>query len=152
MTGKRAGNTMGIRAYLYASFFDNKGPVMQLPVPQGRTVTGAFYKNVVLIRLKVHFKRRRPKTGLKHLRLLHDNAPAHKARIVTEFLDSEKVNYPPNTIFSPDLARCDYFCLSNSIPSIWNPQQNGGNIRRLPSCRVVKPYQWTRPFAEGGDS
>ena len=29
-------------------FFDNKGPVLQIPVPKGRTVTASFYKNTVL--------------------------------------------------------------------------------------------------------
>ena len=60
MTVKRAENSMEIRAYikarslpclkhtvnkvLHVIFFDNKGSVMQLPVPKGRTLTGAFYK------------------------------------------------------------------------------------------------------------
>ena len=87
----------------------NKGPVMQLPVPKDRTVTRAFCKNVVLKKLKAHFKRRRPKTGLKYFRLLHDNAPAHKAHIVTEFLKSKKVNILTRPPFSPDLAHCNYF-------------------------------------------
>ena len=46
---------------------------------------GKFYKNVVLRKLKTYYKSRRPKTGLKYVRLLHDNAPAHKAHIVTNF-------------------------------------------------------------------
>ena len=74
-----------VKKVLYVIFFDNKGPVMQLPIPKGRTVTGALYKHFV----KAHFKRRHPKTGLKYLRLLHDDSPAHKARIVTEFLEFE---------------------------------------------------------------
>ena len=98
-----------VKKVLHVVFLDNKGPVMQLPVPRGRTVTGAFYKNVVLKKLKAQFKRRRPKTGLKYLRLLHDNAPAQKALIVTEFLESEKVNVLSHHPFSPDLAPCNYF-------------------------------------------
>ena len=94
-----------VKKALYVIFFDNKGPVMQLPVLKGRTVKGEFYKNVVLKRLK----KRRPNTGLKYLRLLHDNTPAHKARIVTEFRQSEKLNVLPHPPFSPDLASCDYF-------------------------------------------
>ena len=73
-------------------FFD-KGPVMQLPVPKSRTITEAFYKNVVLKKLKAHFKR------LTYLRLLHDHAPTHKARIVTEFLESKKVLCSPTLPF-----------------------------------------------------
>ena len=34
------------------------------------------------------------KTEHKHLRLLHDNAPAHKACTEAEFLESEMVNTP----------------------------------------------------------
>ena len=82
---------------------------MQLPVLKGRTITGAFKKNIVLKKLKAHFKRHSPETGLKYLCLLHDNAPTHKARIVTEFLESEKVNVLPHPPFSPDLAPCGYF-------------------------------------------
>ena len=36
-----------VKKVLYVIFFDNKRPAMQLPVPKGKTVTGAFYKNVV---------------------------------------------------------------------------------------------------------
>ena len=39
-----------------------------------------------LKKLKTDFKKRNPKTGLEYLRLLHDNAPARKAGIGTEFL------------------------------------------------------------------
>ena len=91
-----------VKKVLYEIFFDNKGPVMQLPVPKGRTVT------FVLKKLKAHFKRLHPKTGLEYLHFLHDNASAHKARIVNEFLESEKVNVLPYPPFSPDLVACDF--------------------------------------------
>ena len=80
----------------------------KLPVPKGRTVTAKFYKNVVLRKIE-ETKMCHPKTGLKHLRLLHDNAPAHKAHLVTKFLESEKVTVLPHPPFSPDLAPCNYF-------------------------------------------
>ena len=81
---------------------------MQLPVPKGRTVTAAFYKTV-LKKLKAHLRRRHRKTVFKCLLFLHDDAPAHKAHIVTEFLKSEKVNVFPHSIFSPDLAPSDCY-------------------------------------------
>ena len=31
-----------VKKVLFEIFFDKKGPVMQLPVPKGRTITGAF--------------------------------------------------------------------------------------------------------------
>ena len=49
-----------VKKVLYVIFLDNKGQVIQLPVAKDRTVTGAFYKSVVLKMSKAHFKRRRP--------------------------------------------------------------------------------------------
>ena len=51
----------------------------------------------------------RPKSGLQHVKLLHDNAPAHKASVVVDFFTSEKVNVLPHPPYSPDLAPCDFF-------------------------------------------
>ena len=98
-----------VKKVLYALFFTNKGPAIQITMPKGRTVTGKFYINVVLRKLKNYYKSRRPKTGLKYGRLLHDNAPAHKARIATDFLGSEKVTVLPRPPYSPDLTPCDCF-------------------------------------------
>ena len=36
---------------LYAIFFDSKGPVFQIPVPKGNSVTGKFYRESVLTQL-----------------------------------------------------------------------------------------------------
>ena len=79
----------------------------KIPVPKGKTVTAKYYRDVALRKLKKVYKRRRPQTGLKYLRLLHDNAPAHKACIVTEFLESEKVKVLHHPPYSPDLAPSD---------------------------------------------
>ena len=49
-------------------------------------------------RLKKYFLNRRPATGLRGVRLLHDNASSHKAAIVREYLKQEKVvelQHPP---------------------------------------------------------
>lgn len=117
-----------VKKVLYAIFFTTNGPAMQTAVPKGRTVTGKFYKNVVLRKLKKYYQKRRPKTGLKYVRLLHDNAPAHKARIVTDFLESEKVTVLPHPPYSPDLAPCDYFLfpkLKNHLSGMRYRSRNG---------------------------
>ena len=36
---------------LYAIFFDSKGPVLQIPVPKGSSVTRKFYRESVLTQL-----------------------------------------------------------------------------------------------------
>ena len=63
--------------------------------------------------LKKYYQKRRPATSFKHVRLLHDNAPAHTSPIVTAFLKKEKVTVlpppPPSLPPPPDLAPCDFF-------------------------------------------
>ena len=106
------------------------GPAIQTPVPKGRTVTGKFYKNVVLRKLKNFYKSRRPKTGLKYVRLLHDNAPAHKARIVTDYLEAEKVTCTilPHPPYSPDLDPCDYFVFPKLKNHLSGRRYNSRNV------------------------
>ena len=46
---------------------------------------------------------------------MHENAPAHKTRFVTDFLESERVTVLPHPPYLPDLAPCDYFQNLNII-------------------------------------
>ena len=71
---------------LYAIFFDSKGPVLHIPVPKGSSVTGKFNRESVLTQLVDFYQKRRPRTGVRSIKLLHDNAPAHKSATVQEYL------------------------------------------------------------------
>ena len=94
-----------VQMVMYAVFFSTQGPAIQISVPKGRGVTGKVYRDKALKK----FKRYHPKSGIKNIRLLHDNAPSHKAGIVTEFLQQEKVTVLPHSPSSRDLAPCNYF-------------------------------------------
>ena len=89
---------LSTKKVLYASFFSGEGVAIKVPVKKGKSITRKYYKDVVLKKLKKYYQKRRPATGFKHVRLLHDNAPAHTSAIVT----------PPPPYF-PDLAPCDFF-------------------------------------------
>ena len=94
---------------LYAIFFDSSGPVVQVPCPSGHTVTGRFYKNSVLKKVKEFYNKNRPSKGWSGVHLLYDNASSHKCEVVKSFLAFEKVkvlNHPP---YSPELSPCDFF-------------------------------------------
>ena len=52
---------------LYAIFFDSKGPVLQIPVPKGSSVTGKFYRESVLIQLDF-YQKHRPRTGVRGIK------------------------------------------------------------------------------------
>ena len=94
---------------LYAIFFDWKSPVLKIPVPKGSSVTGKFYRESVLTQLVDFYLKRRPRTGVRGTKFLHDNAPAHKSATVPEYLKEsglDVLDYPP---YSPDLSPCDFW-------------------------------------------
>ena len=103
-----AKRTISSKKMLYAIFFNSSGPVVQVPCPSGHTVTGRFYKNSVLKKVKDFNNKKRPRKGRPGVHLLHDNASSNKFEVVKSFLASEKVkvlNHPPN---SPDLRPCEF--------------------------------------------
>ena len=82
--GKRpyiAKRTMNIKKVMHVIFFTNQGPAIQIAVPKGKSVNARFYKGNVLHKLNKYFLSHRPATGLRGVRLLHDNASSHKAAI-----------------------------------------------------------------------
>ena len=104
-----AKRTISSKKMLYTIFFNSSGPVDQVPCPSGHTVTGRFYKNSVLKKVKEFYNKKRPSKGWSGVHILHDNTSSHKFEVVKSFLASEKVkvlNHPP---YSPDLSPCDFF-------------------------------------------
>ena len=94
---------------LYALFFDGRGPVAQIPVPEGRSVTGQFYTDTVLPKVVQHYEGIRPSSATRGIKLLHDNAPAHKSARVIEYLRENGIQTLPHPPYSPDLAPCDFW-------------------------------------------
>ena len=98
---------MSITKVMYVIFFTYQGPAIQIAVPKGISVNARFYKSNVLHKLKKYFLSQRPATGLRGVRLLHDNASSQKTAIVREYLKQEKVVELPHPPYSPDLAPYD---------------------------------------------
>ena len=94
---------------LYAIFFGLKGPVLQILVPKGSSVTGKFYRESVLTQLVDFYQKRRPRTGVRGIKLLHDNAPANKSATVQEYLKESGLDVLDHPPYSPDLSRCDFW-------------------------------------------
>ena len=93
--------------HVYVIFFTNQGPAIQIAIPKGKSVNDRFYKGNVFHKLKKYFLSRRPATGLRGVRLLHDNASSHKAATVCKYLKQEKVVELLHPPYLPDLANCD---------------------------------------------
>ena len=94
---------------LYAIFFDSKGPVLQIPVPKGSSVTGKLYRESVLTQLVDFYQKHRPRNGVRSIKLLHDNAPAHKSTTVQEYLKESGLVVLDHLPYSPDLSPCDFW-------------------------------------------
>ena len=93
---------------LLIAFLDNNCLIHKEFVPAGQTINAAFYQ-VVLNRLLQRIRRIQPdlhRTG--KLILLHDNAPAHSAIRVRQFLAKKMVAVLDHPPYSPDLAPADF--------------------------------------------
>ena len=90
------------------TFFDHQGIVHHEYVPHDQTVNQHFYTEV-LTRMMAKIRHKRRELWVSNTWILHhDNAPAHAALSVRQFLATKQVtilDYPP---YSPDLAPCDY--------------------------------------------
>ena len=94
---------------LYCIFFDGLGPVVQITVPKGQTLTGQFYADVVLPEEEKFYLKRRPKTGIRGLKILHDNARPHKSLAVRQKIQDMGMHEVPHLPYSPDIAPCDFW-------------------------------------------
>lgn len=90
-------------------FYDSKRIIHKEFVPPGQTVTGDFYVGVMK-RLLKRIHRIRPEYRENgSWTLLHDNAPSHRSRIVSELLIKNHIIALQHSPYSPDLAPCDYY-------------------------------------------
>jgi len=92
---------------MFVCFFDTKGIVHYEFIAQGQMVNQQCLE--VLTRLQESVQRKRPGLWPGKWILHHDNAPAHDALRVREFLaknSTTKMDQPP---YSPDLAPCDFW-------------------------------------------
>ena len=90
-------------------FFDSKGSVLQIPVRKGSSVTGKFYKESVHTQLADFYQKRRLRTGVRGIKLLHDNAPALKSATVQAYLKEAGLDVLDHPPYSPDLSPCDFW-------------------------------------------
>ncbi|XP_074170634.1 COX assembly mitochondrial protein 2 homolog isoform X1 [Rhinolophus sinicus] len=91
------------------TFFDIRGIIHYEFVPTGQTVNQVYYLEV-LKRLREQVRQKRPELFANNSWLLyHDNAPAHTALSVREFLASKQITVLEHPPYSPDLAPSDFF-------------------------------------------
>jgi len=87
-------------------FFDSRGIVHKEFVPPGQTVNHAFYK-AVLEQLRKRVQRVRRDIADDWVPQ-HNNASAHTALSIREFLVKKNIPVLPQPPYSPELAPCDF--------------------------------------------
>ena len=92
-----------------AIFFSRTGIKLSAILKEKKTATSTWYKDSCLDPLLQQWEKEHPKSGLKYLKLHHDNAPVHSSALITGFLKTRKVDLLPHPPYSPDLAPCDFW-------------------------------------------
>jgi histone-lysine N-methyltransferase SETMAR len=88
--------------------FDVKDNVHFEFIPQGETVNSAYYVEI-LKQLREPVCRKKPKLWPNDWILHHDNAPAHKAISVKQFLAQKSITEMEHPPYSPDLVPNDFW-------------------------------------------
>ncbi len=91
------------------AFFDIKGIVHFEFLPQGQTVNQYVYKEILRRLMRLVRDKRRNLWENNAWVLHHDNAPAHSALSIRQFLAERNVPTLEQPPYSPDLAPCDFF-------------------------------------------
>ena len=102
-----ARRSRSVRKVMYALFFDSDGIVARVSVPENCSVTGTFYRDFVLSAVVNHCQAKHPRAGVRRIKLLHDNAPAHRSAVVKSYLEEFHIQVLPHPPYSPDLSPCD---------------------------------------------
>jgi len=97
-------------------FFDSMGIVHKEWVPAGQTINQYYYKDI-LERLRKRDIRVRPNIATNWI-LHHENAPAHAAFSVAQFLTSKGITMMPHPPYSPDLVPCDFILFQKAKSAI----------------------------------
>ena len=89
-------------------FFGVHGIVHVDFLSQGQTINQHVYKNILRRLICSVREKRRELCETRSWLLHHDNAPAHNAWGIREFLDKNNIAVLEQSPYSPDLALCDF--------------------------------------------
>ena len=91
------------------AFFDDHGIVPAEFLPQDKTINQHVYKNILQRMMRLVREKRRELWETRSWLLHHDNAPAHNALEIREFLAKNNIAVSEQPLYSSDLAPCDFF-------------------------------------------
>ena len=78
----------------------------------GKTVSAKYYRVNCLKPAIEKVREERPTSGSKNVKIFHQNAKTHVAKIVKDYLNNEGIKIIDHPPYSPDLAPCDFWLYS----------------------------------------
>jgi histone-lysine N-methyltransferase SETMAR len=96
---------------MFSIFFKTTGLVHISYVDNGKAIDAESYIENCLKPTFAALKQQRPKSGMAHFKIHHDNARPHIAHSVTSFLKQQKVQVMEQPPYSPDLSPSDFWLL-----------------------------------------
>jgi histone-lysine N-methyltransferase SETMAR len=97
---------------MFTIFFRSTGVVFVDCLESGKTICARYYRDKCLKPVFQKVTEQRVISGVKNMKILHDNAKPHVAKIVKTYIENEgiiTIDHPP---YSPDLAPCDFWLFS----------------------------------------
>lgn len=130
-------------------FFDCRGLILLEWMPTGSTITGNAYVETMR-RLRERIRKKRPELWRENAWILHhDNAPAHRSFIVSDFLARNRTTVLEHPPYSPDLAPCDFFLFDKIKDSMRGTHLGSQEEIKSESARLLKAIpeaDWARCF------
>ena len=129
-------------------FFKSTGPVLIHAVKKGSTIDNNYYIENCLKPLVGEMELQRPKTGVKNMKILHDNARPHTHKNVHNFLESQGIALIDHPPYSPDLAPCDFWLfdlIKFNLPYQVNEEdielEITGMLKKIPKNEYLKTFE-----------
>ena len=91
------------------TFFDVHGIIHAEFLPQGKTINQQVYKNILRRLMRSVREKRKELWETRSWLPYHDNAPAHNALRIWEFLAKTNIAALEQPLYFPDLAPYDFF-------------------------------------------
>ena len=127
--------------------FKSTGPLLVHYLEKGEAICAQTYIEDCLTPVIGTIRQQRPKSGTKSMKILHDNAKPHVAKIVREYLNSEGITIIDHPPYSPDLAPSD-FCLFSYIKQRLTDHPDVQSLKKqITRILAEKPKEeWQKTF------
>ena len=128
-------------------FSRSSGPVLIHAFEKENTVDNVYYSENCLSPAFESIKRQRVSSGLRGIKLLHDNAKPHIHFNVRKFIESNgviEIDHPP---YSPDLAPCDYWLFDYIKQRLGDENDANSLLRSITKIVNSIPHkEWIKTF------